>query len=43
MEQFFDYEQFKMLRKVEDINALYTFGRVIGQGTYGQVREAVHI
>lgn len=39
----FDYSRVRMLRKIKSVEAEYTLGRVIGQGTYGQVREAVHI
>ena len=35
LEQFFDYDQFRQLRRIENINEIYKFGRIIGQGTYG--------
>ena len=31
-----------MLRKIADINQRYHLGNVIGSGTFGQVRYAVH-
>ena len=42
-QEVFDYGRIRMLRKIKSVEAEYMMGRVIGQGTYGQVREAVHI
>ena len=43
MQDVFNYESIGSLRRVQCISEEYQLGRVIGQGTYGQVREAVHI
>lgn len=35
-------DKIRTLKKIDNIRYYYLFGKVIGAGTYGQVRRAVH-
>ena len=43
IEEDFDYKSIKSLVKTDDIKALYQIGKSIGEGSYGEVREVVHL
>ena len=36
------FKDFKEFKKIEDIESHYEFKEVLGEGSFGQVRSAVH-
>ena len=41
-EYLFDYSSIRTLNYIDNMNELYTIGKKIGEGTYGEVRQATH-